>query len=216
MKKLSILIIIATFLSEGGVAAQRQLEYTFDTTKHYFDTRAVISSGVLMGTGSLFTFVPGFNDVQVGLRNAIQADGHNKVTFDNVVQYAPLAAPPVLNICGLNSKNELWKMSLMEGGSYLFGGALLTLAKYGFSVERPDQRALNSFPSGHTFTAFVGAEVLRREYGKEYPWIAVAGYTVATFVAAMRLYNDRHWMGDVLAGAGLAVLSVNLVYWTFE
>ena len=56
--------------------------------------------------------------------------------------------------------------------------------------------------------AFTGAEVVRREYGEEYPWIAVA-----ILVAGMRVYNDRHWVGDIMAGAGLGVLSASAVYW---
>ena len=92
----------------------------------------------------------------------------------------------------------------------------LNAFKYGFAKERPDCSAKNSFPSGHTFTAFVGAEIIRREYGKEHPWIAVAAYGVATVVGIMRVYNNRHWAGDVLAGAGLGILSTTLVYWVLD
>ena len=63
------------------------------------------------------------------------------------------------------------------------------------------------------FTAFMGAEILRREYGEEYPGIAIAGYTVATGVGLMRIYNNRHWASDVLAGAGIGILSASLTYW---
>ena len=58
----------------------------------------------------------------------------------------------------------------------------------------------------------MGAEVLRKEYGEEYPAVAVAGYAVATFTALMRVYNNRHWLNDVLAGASIGVLSVQLTY----
>ena len=108
------------------------------------------------------------------------------------------------------------KLLLLEGGSYLLGSGWLNAFKYGFAKERPDNSAHNSFPSGHTFTAFVGAEIIRREFGKEYPWLAVAGYTVATLVGLMRIHNNRHWAGDVLAGAGLGILSTTLVYWTLD
>ena len=83
-------------------------------------------------------------------------------------------------------------------------------SKYFIDKERPDGRGLNSFPSGHTFTAFVGAEMLRLEYGQEYPAIAVAGYAVATLTGALRIYNNRHWASDVLAGASVGILSVQL------
>ena len=91
----------------------------------------------------------------------------------------------------------------------LFGNAL----KYGIAAERPYSGVFNSFPSGHTYTAFMGAEILRREYGEEDPGIAIAGYTVATSVGIMRIYNNRHWASDVLAGAGIGILSASLTYW---
>ena len=43
--------------------------------------------------------------------------------------------------------------------------------------------------------------------------IAIAGYTVATGVGIMRMYNNRHWASDVLAGAGVGILSASLMYW---
>ena len=55
--------------------------------------------------------------------------------------------------------------------------------------------------------------MLRREYGEEYPGIAIAGYTVATSVGLLRMYNNRHWASDVLAGAGLGILCTSLMYW---
>lgn len=174
-----------------------------------------VSSGMFVTAGSVLTFVPDAKAWTVDLRDAVQADGHDKLMFDNYLQYLPAISPPILNVCGLHSKHNLRKMIVREGASYLLGAVLLNAAKYGFRVQRPDGTAFNSFPSGHTFTAFTGAEILRREYGKEYPWVAVAGYAVATLVGTMRVYNNRHWAGDVLAGAGLGIFSVGVVYFLF-
>lgn len=106
--------------------------------------------------------------------------------------------------------------SVRAEGSYLLGAGWLNAFKYGLGLLRPDNSRYNSFPSGHTFVVFTGAEILRREYGEDYPWIAVAGYTVAIIVGAMRIYNNRHWLGDVCAGAGLGILSTTLVYWALD
>ena len=176
---------------------------------------APVAGGTLLAAGAVMTFVPEAKALAVDLRDAVQSDGHGRLMFDDYMQYLPALTPPVLNICGLKSKHSLRKMVLLEGASYLLGAAALNAAKYGFGVQRPDGRSYNSFPSGHTFTAFTGAELLRREYGEEYPWVAVAGYAVATLVGAMRVYNNRHWAGDVLAGAGLGILSVGVVYTLF-
>ena len=46
-------------------------------------------------------------------------------------------------------------------------------------------------------------------------WYAIGGYTTATAVGALRILN-KHWLPDVLAGAGIGILSTNLVYLTHQ
>ena len=170
----------------------------------------------LGGAGSLLTFQPDANRLAVGIRDEVAGANLRRVYFDDYVQYLPALAPVALNLCGLRSRHPLGRMMLLEGGSYLLGIGWLNALKYGIGVERPDNMAFNSFPSGHTFVAFTGAELIRREYGEEYPWVAVAGYAVAVLVGSMRVWNNRHWVGDVLAGAGIGILSTTLVYWALD
>ena len=79
-------------------------------------------------------------------------------------------------------------------------------------ILRPDGSTYNSFPSGHTAIAFASAEFLRMEYKDVSAWYGIAGYTVATTVAGLRMYNNRHWFSDVLTGAGVGILSTQLAY----
>lgn len=207
MRKVLIVLLLAVVPFEG--MAQ------WDTAAHIHrhPLGGFVASTTLIAGGSLFTFVPDLKAVAVDLRNTVQADNHQKLHFDDYIQYLPTAAPLSLKLLGLESQHDWKRMALLEGGSYLLGYIILEGAKHGFGVLRPDGRAYNSFPSGHSFMAFTGAEVIRREYGEEYPWIAVAGYMVAILVAGMCVYNDRHWVGDIMAGAGLGVLSASAVYW---
>ena len=85
--------------------------------------------------------------------------------------------------------------------------------KSGTKIERPDGSSKNSFPSGHTATAFAGAEFLRQEYGDQSVWYGIAGYAVATGTGLFRMYNNRHWLTDVAAGAGIGILSTKIAYW---
>lgn len=94
-------------------------------------------------------------------------------------------------------------------------GATVSAMKNITKVERPDGSARNSFPSGHTATAFMGAELLRREYWDVSPWIGVAGYAIAAGTGFFRMYNNRHWLTDVIAGAGIGILSVQAAYWLY-
>ena len=208
MKRLLVIILLMAVVS-----AEAQGD-TLSVKRQSIVAPAV--SSALVAGGSLFTYNPYLKSQAVALRDRVQADGHNRLQFDNYLQYMPAVAPAALTLCGLQGQHDFWHLALFEGGSYLLGATVLNIAKYGLAVLRPDGSAYNSFPSGHTFTAFTGAEILRREYGEDYPWIAVMGYAVAAFVGAMRIYNNRHWAGDVLAGAGLGVLSTSITYWILD
>lgn len=181
-----------------------------------FSVAPALSATALMATGTIFTYNSTANSVALSLRDAVVSSRNPRLHFDDYIQYLPAALPLALNLCGVKGKHSFGRLLMLEGGSYLLGAGWLTAFKYGLAVQRPDGSTFNSFPSGHTFTAFTGAEIIRREYGAEYPWLAIAGYAVAITVAAMRVYNNRHWLGDVCAGAGLGILSVTLVYWTLE
>lgn len=69
--------------------------------------------------------------------------------------------------------------------------------------------------SGHTATAFMGAELLRREFWGVSPWIGITGYAVAAGTGAFRMVNNRHWFTDVVAGVGIGILSVEAAYWLY-
>lgn len=76
--------------------------------------------------------------------------------------------------------------------------------KYTVKRERPDGSNNRSFPSAHTMFAFQGATFIHRRYGFNY---AIAAYLGASFVGYSRIEADKHYLGDVLAGAAIGSLS---------
>ena len=46
------------------------------------------------------------------------------------------------------------------------------------------------------------ATMMSKEYGGRSPWYSVGAYSVATVTGLMRMANNKHWLSDVLAGAG--------------
>ena len=76
--------------------------------------------------------------------------------------------------------------------------------KFTVKRERPDGSNDRSFPSAHTMYAFQGATFIHRRYGLKY---ALAAYLGATFVGFSRIETDKHYLGDVLAGAAIGSLS---------
>jgi membrane-associated phospholipid phosphatase len=68
--------------------------------------------------------------------------------------------------------------------------------------ERPDQSSDDSFPSGHTAEMFASATVLARHLGPKVGWPA---YGLAAFVGISRMNQGRHFLSDVIFGAGIGV-----------
>ena len=95
--------------------------------------------------------------------------------------------------------------------SYATMCIIVNTMKYTLNEKRPDSNARNSFPSGHTATAFMGAEILNKEYKDVSPWIGYAGYFVAAATGYLRIYNDRHYINDVIAGACIGITSAKLL-----
>jgi membrane-associated phospholipid phosphatase len=99
--------------------------------------------------------------------------------------------------------------------SVLLGGGIVKPAKRLTGVMRPDSSNRLSFPSGHTAQAFIAAEFMRQEYRDVSPWYGVAAYTMAISTGFLRMYNNHHWLNDVIAGAGVGILSTRLSYWLY-
>ena len=149
------------------------------------------------------------------IRDELQEHINSKFTIDDFSQYAPLAATYGLNLCGINGTHGYGDLTIITGTAYAIMGITVNSLKSATKVMRPDGSSRNSFPSGHTATAFMGAELLRREYKDVSPWIGVAGYAVAAGTGFFRMYNNRHWLTDVIAGAGIGIMSVQAAYWLY-
>ena len=77
--------------------------------------------------------------------------------------------------------------------------AFVQSLKYAARRDRPTGECC-AFPSGHATTAFAVAAVLERHLGYRASWPALVG---ATYVAASRLVDNRHFLSDVVFGAAL-------------
>ena len=81
--------------------------------------------------------------------------------------------------------------------------ALTAAIKVSVQRDRPDGTEY-SFPSGHTSVTFASATVLQRHFG---PKVGIPAYGLATFVAASRINEKRHFLSDVAFGAAIGILS---------
>ena len=136
-----------------------------------------------------------------------------KTGIDDYTQYFGPAMVVGLKLGGYEGRSDWPRLLASAGMSYVLMAALVNGIKYTAKEMRPDGSTANSWPSGHTATAFVGASLLHKEYGlTRSPWWSVAGYGVATATGVMRVLNNRHWISDVMSGAGIGIMSTELGY----
>ena len=140
---------------------------------------------------------------------------HNKFQLDNYLIFAPAATVYGLNALGIKGQHNFRDRTMLYLLSNAFVSATVFSVKKISHEQRPDQSNYLSFPSGHTAMAFAGAEFLRREYKDVSPWYGIAGYAMAATTGYLRMYNNKHWLNDVVAGAGVGIASTNLAYWLY-
>ena len=189
-------------VAEDSVAKER---------REGFRATYLIAPGALIAVGTFATYNGWCRKVSRSVRDGmtdIRKDHY--LHFDDYVQYVPAVVYLGLGFTGIKAKHTFLQRLAVGATSYISMAALTNILKYSIREKRPDSNARNSFPSGHTATAFTGAELIREEYGNA--WGAGA-YVVATGIAFMRLYNGRHWLNDVIAGAGIGILSARIGYW---
>ena len=136
--------------------------------------------------------------------------------FDDYLQYAPWAAHMAMGVCGVKGESKSrYQIFTADALAAVMMASVVKGVKYCVNRTRPDGGE-NSFPSGHTATAFAGATLLAHEYGRKSVWIPIAGYTAATVTGAMRVVNNRHYVSDVIVGAAVGILTAELAYWATD
>lgn len=137
--------------------------------------------------------------------------GHSPVRIDDYLQYVPFGSFVLAaEFPGVPHRHNFRDRLLLGATAYAVMGATVNGVKYTIGELRPDQSAHNSFPSGHTATAVMGAELVRAEYGNR---LGLFAYTGALAVGVLRMYNNRHWFNDVLGGAAFGFAAARIAFW---
>ena len=215
MKRLLPILLTLALLAGPPVRAQVAVR-TDSTALHSsaFRPAQLIVPGVLTVSGiGIHCF--GHEAIDVPVNNWAQQwrGDRPELGFDNYIQYVPIVMDLGLGLLGARAEHGFVDR-LIEGSiGCLTLGVLSWGCKAIIESPRPNGVDNRSFPSGHTDWVFIGAELVRLEYG--WDW-GIPAYLIATTVAVMRNYNNWHWLSDCLFGAGLGILTANIGRWLLE
>ena len=200
--QIKVSVIIIFFLNALNINAQ-------DTTVQKFWKKTIVPAA-LIGTGLALNG----SDFEHNFRHAIREKTGDDFEYkiDNYFQYVPVVELYISDIWGVKAKNHWFDQT-----KYLFISNILTTAitqglKHTTLKIRPNG-APYAFPSGHTTLAFTNATVLYNEFKDSSPFLAYSGYFFSTTTGAFRILNDKHWLSDILTGAGIGIIATNLVYY---
>lgn len=133
--------------------------------------------------------------------------------LEDYTQYAPIAMMYTADLFKVPAKNSVWNQTKYLVFSEIGTAAVVHLLKTTLKVQRPNNGSFNSYPSGHTSQAFVASQVLFNEYKQTAPLLAYSGFAFSVSTGLLRIVNNRHWVPDVLLGAGIAMLVTNTIYY---
>jgi membrane-associated phospholipid phosphatase len=131
---------------------------------------------------------------------------------DDYLPYVPGVVSLGLASVGVKGKHKLGDQVILALLSNIIAQGFTQGLKRIVAYPRPNGEDNHSFPSGHTTTAFTNATLLHEEYGHRSVLYSVGGYGVATAVGGMRMMNNKHWVADVLFGAGVGIGATKAVY----
>jgi hypothetical protein len=183
---------------------------TADSINAKFVIKKAIIPAVLIGAGLLLNNDQLEQDFQTDLRNKVGNDF--EFSIDDYAQYAPIAEMYLADVMGVKAKNHWFDQTKYLIISNIITSSITHGLKNLTLKTRPNGADF-SFPSGHTTFAFTNATVVYNEFRQTAPVLAYSGYVFAFTTASFRMLNNKHWLSDVLVGAGIGILVTDLVYY---
>lgn len=214
------IVLFAVLLSFCARVVEAQVFEKTDSLRgqedmYRFKAKKLVVPAVFVGLGAMGLVDPHLKRLNQSTQYESSEHVMPGAQIDNYMQYAPAAAVYVLNGLGVKGKHNFKDRTIIYATSQLLTAAVVFPMKNILKEERPDGANSLSFPSGHTATAFSSAQFMFREYRDENFWLSVCGYPVAAATGMYRVFNNRHWLGDIVAGAGIGILTTEAAYWLF-
>ncbi len=214
MKKYALLFLIFPLLLTAQTDSKfryQKIKWTGDALDLPKQSLLVKSIVPLTLTGAAFAINGDQFKMDLQTKILKPFDGYS-TSLDDYIQYAPIVELYAFDMLKFKARNSVWNQTKFLIISEAVTSGIVHLLKNTLKVQRPDNSSFTSFPSGHTSQAFVASQVLFNEYYQTNKLIGLSGYLFSGATGALRVINNRHWVPDVLLGAGIAILVTNTVY----
>lgn len=207
---INLLIVLTLLLSICNAKGQTFNASNNDSIKSGPLFKKSIVPASLVGLGIIINNSHFEKNFQTDLTNKVGNDFHFPI--DDYLQYAPIVEMYTADFLSIKVRDHWFDQTKYLLIANLISSTITHSLKIITQKERPNG-GIHSFPSGHATLAFTNACVLYNEFHNTAPLIAYSGYAFAATTGSFRMINNAHWMSDVLMGAGIGILSAELVYY---
>lgn len=184
-----------------------------DYNNNYLKPAALIVPGTFLIYGAL---KPAIHDIEQLDDDILSQVKNNHLGFhtniDNYAMWVPSASVYVLDAFKVNTSHSFKQHLLLDAGSIILTGGIGYVMRKTTQNSQVYNKHNTKFPSGHVANAFRGAEIFHQELKENNKMFSYSGYLAATTVGVLRIYNKVHLLTEVLAGAGLGIISTKLTY----
>lgn len=201
-------LLLFFFLTQNFVASPTFAQST-DSTKLWVIKPMDVIPPVSLALAGLITQGKISRHLQ---SNVVKNHPDFHTNIDDYLPYAPGVVSLGLAASGVKGKHKLGDQVILALLSNVIAQGVTQSLKRIVTYPRPNGEDNHSFPSGHTTTAFTNATLLHEEYGQRSVLYSIGGYSTATAVGTMRILNNKHWLADVLMGAGIGIGATKALY----
>jgi len=181
-----------------------------DSVRSKVMLKKMLVPSALIGAGILINKSRFEKNIQ---RKMVGASGNSfRSGIDDYLRIVPVAEMYLADLAGIKNQHHWFDQTKYLFISNIFTTGITTGLKHWFPKTRPDGSPY-SFPSGHATLAFTNATVLYNEFHESSLILAYSGFIFAGTTATIRMLKDKHWLSDVLVGAGIGIGVTQLVYY---
>ena len=213
-------LLFVSVISLSSLPAQNIYKSSGDTiTAHdyYLKPAALVIPGTFLVYSGLKPVVPGIRNLDDTIFETVRRNHSSFHTnAEDYLMWGPSASVYIMDAFKVKTKHSFKQHLILDAGSIIITGGFGYIMRL-ISRNSKDYSTYDTkFPSGHTANAFRGAELLHQELKNTNKLLSYSGYLAATTVGVLRIYNKSHLLTQVLAGAGLGILSTKITYWIFD
>jgi len=203
-------LLFLLFFAILSVPARAQGDSTEQRRERIFRPQQVIVPAAFITVGAVAISNPRLCEMKYNVRNTIQ-DWRGTHRKANVETWATLSMPILAMSFNRRTKtHSLVDRLMVKVTGYALLYTVMPITKRVIHEPRPDGHSDHSFVAFKAANAFMGAEQIRVEHG--WGW-GMGAYTMAAGISFLNMYNDRSYINDVIAGAGMGILATHAAYW---